>query len=137
MAEENELTRLRSLLAAERAGRIKAERALHELLPQRASSARLPGEYALLPIGFARTPFPDRRGTPRQGLLAPAVRAVIELEPSVPADALEGLEAFSHVWVTFLFHLNTSSARAATAKQPTVWNQLGRTWTAKIRPPGM
>lgn len=135
-----EVARLLKLLEGERAGRIRAERSLAELVKgcAEAPTAPLPvGAYVVVPIGFVRSPFPERRGIPRQALLAPHVRSVLELEPSVAGDALEGLQQFSHVWLTWLFHENTLSTRAASARQPTVWSRLGRSWTAKVAPPGL
>lgn len=61
-------------------------------------------------IGFAETPFPDRRGTPRQGRLAPATRGVIRMNGKLK-DALEGVETYSHVWVLFVFNDNTSATK--------------------------
>lgn len=53
-------------------------------------------------------------GTPRQGLLAPNARGCIELMKlgdSSIASSVSGLEDYSHIWVIFLFHLNTQSSR--------------------------
>ena len=61
-------------------------------------------------IGWAETPFPDRRGTPRQGRLAPATRGVIRLHAKL-SEGLDGLEAYSHLWVFFVFNENTSTTK--------------------------
>jgi len=61
-------------------------------------------------IGFAETPFPDRRGTPRQGRLAPATRGVIRLNKNLHA-ALQGVETYSHMWILFVFNDNTSATK--------------------------
>ncbi len=55
-------------------------------------------------IGTIRSSFPDRFGIPRQPGLIPAARARVELLPELGSDVVRGLEAFSHVWVVFLFH---------------------------------
>lgn len=144
-ADDTEVVRLRALLEGERAGRIRAERALRDLLTTRppppvasgGDAAAPAGSYVVVPIGTVHSPFPDRRGAPRQPLLAPHVRAVLELNSTVPGEALDGLEGFSHVWLTWLFSDNTLSTRAATARQPTVWGRLGRTWSTKVSPPGL
>lgn len=49
-----------------------------------------------------------RNGTPRQPLLVPLAKASLVLDPKrVPEASLEGLGAYSHCWVIFVFHLNT------------------------------
>ena len=59
----------------------------------------------LSPIGYLATPFPDRFGVPRQPALAPHARGYLRLVPPYDrAEAVRGLEAFSHVWLTFVFH---------------------------------
>ncbi|MCE8004194.1 tRNA (N6-threonylcarbamoyladenosine(37)-N6)-methyltransferase TrmO [Halomonas sp. MCCC 1A11081] len=70
------------------------------------------------PIGYIESDFPDKFGVPRQPGLAAAARASLVLVP--PYDdplAVRGLEAFSHLWLTFVFH--HSPAR----------------WTPLVRPP--
>jgi tRNA-Thr(GGU) m(6)t(6)A37 methyltransferase TsaA len=65
------------------------------------------------PVGVVRSIYQLSVGTPRQGLLAPHARGRIELNMlpiDIATDAVAGLEDFSHVWIVFLFHLNTSAA---------------------------
>jgi tRNA-Thr(GGU) m(6)t(6)A37 methyltransferase TsaA len=72
-----------------------------------------PFSHVLRPLGHIQTPFATLRAVPRQGGLAPAVRAQLVLDTSwVPAFALDGLELYSHVWVFFVFHLNVTSRKA-------------------------
>jgi tRNA (adenine37-N6)-methyltransferase len=74
--------------------------------------------YTLQPIGVIRSDFPDKFGVPRQPGLAPAARAELALAP--PYDeplAVRGLETFSHLWLTFVFH------------------QSPERWTPLVRPP--
>jgi len=54
-------------------------------------------------VGFAETPFPDRRGTPRQGRLAPATRGVIRLNSKL-CEGLDGVEAYEHSHSLSLSH---------------------------------
>ncbi len=64
-------------------------------------------DVTLSPIGVIESDFPDKFGVPRQPGLAPTARATLRLLP--PYDdplAVRGLEAFSHLWLTFLFHLS-------------------------------
>jgi tRNA-Thr(GGU) m(6)t(6)A37 methyltransferase TsaA len=70
------------------------------------------------PIGTVRSPWPEKFGVPRQAGLAPAVTATIELDPArVPAEALRGLEATSHVWIVFVFH-RSPPLEGATVRPP-------------------
>jgi len=68
------------------------------------------------PIGFVKSCWPRKNGCPRQGILSPHSCASIRLQPprvhgsTVSAsDALDGIGAFSHVWLIFVFHANQES----------------------------
>ncbi len=75
--------------------------------------------YRFHPIGHIHSCFPQKFGIPRQPGLVPQARAVLELDsPYGRAEALAGLEAFSHLWVVFVFHAN-----------------LDRPWHPTVRPP--
>lgn len=75
--------------------------------------------YRFAPIGRIRSCFPQKFGIPRQPGLVPQARAVLELfAPYGRAEALAGLEAFSHLWVVFVFHAH-----------------LDRPWHPTVRPP--
>ncbi|MDD0841389.1 tRNA (N6-threonylcarbamoyladenosine(37)-N6)-methyltransferase TrmO [Pseudomonas sp. Gutcm_11s] len=61
--------------------------------------------YTMSPVGFVRSCFKEKFAIPRQPQLAPAARGVLELVPPFDrAEAIEGLEQVSHVWLLFLFH---------------------------------
>ena len=61
--------------------------------------------YSLTPIGVVRSPFKEKFGIPRQPLLVPEAKATLELLiPYNSVDVVAGLEGFSHVWLTFIFH---------------------------------
>ncbi len=65
----------------------------------------IPMPYSVSPIGFVRSCFKEKFAIPRQPQLAPAARGVLELVPPFDqAEAIEGLEQVSHVWLLFLFH---------------------------------
>jgi len=111
LAEQAEAARIRALREEERRGRTAAEKALREKSQDRASAEG----YNMIPIGVMRTPFADRRGTPRQGTVAPHAEASLVLDrANIQAETLDSLGGFSHVWVLFVFHENTVGAR----KQP-------------------
>ena len=61
--------------------------------------------YSLTPIGVVHSPFREKFGIPRQPLLVPEAKARLELLPPYNCiEAFAGLEAFSHIWLTFIFH---------------------------------
>ena len=75
-------------------------------------------ESAMQAIGHIRTPFREKFGAPRQAGLAPAAEGVLTLEPPFNRpEALHGLEAFSHVWLIWRFHLATGDTQD---RRPTV-----------------
>ena len=74
--------------------------------------------YRLDVIGHIESDFSDKFGVPRQPGLAPAARARLVLHGDY-ADPLtvRGLDAYSHIWLTFIFHLSPQR------------------WTPLVRPP--
>lgn len=112
----NEIARLKDLRDVERKGRINAQQKTRE---QKEKESQASG-YCYPAIGLIESPFPDRRGTPRQPLLVPAAKARVrffkkqgdQVKPGttiVTNDHFKELEQFSHVWVLFVFHNNTNS----------------------------
>ena len=62
-------------------------------------------------IGVIHSCFKEKFGIPRQPGLVPEARAVLELLPPYNrAEAVRGLEDFSHLWVMFVFHADLSEA---------------------------
>lgn len=76
-------------------------------------------KYEFEPIGFARTPFTQRFGIPRQPGLVPSAKAILKIgsDPDFK-HALKTLEQFSHLWIIFVFH-----------------SHGGNKWKPTIRPP--
>ncbi len=69
------------------------------------------------PIAYIRTEFPEKFGVPRQSGLADSLRGTIVFEAEFRnADALRGLEGFSHIWLIWEFSANTTRGEW----QPTV-----------------
>ncbi len=61
--------------------------------------------FTFEPIGIIHSPFKEKFGVPRQPALVPEARAVLELLPPYNrAEAVSGLEGFSHIWLSFVFH---------------------------------
>ena len=71
------------------------------------------------PIAHMRSDFPTKFGIPRQSGLAKSLQSTIVFEPKYRnADALRGLEDFSHLWIIWQF------------------SEAVRTeWTPTVRPP--
>lgn len=75
--------------------------------------------FEVTPIGIIHSCFKEKFAAPRQPGLVPAALAQIKLHsPYNQADTVAGLETFSHIWLTFMFH--------QTAQQG---------WKPKVRPP--
>ncbi|KAL7680473.1 putative Chromo-like domain superfamily, trmO-like domain, YaeB-like superfamily protein [Plasmopara halstedii] len=89
----------------ERQGRVAAERELRRVMEEKLDTSK--GCY-VQPIGIIHSCFKTCLGTPRQGSLAPSTRAKIVFQRSISPDSLVGLEHFSHIWIIFVFHLNTN-----------------------------
>jgi tRNA-Thr(GGU) m(6)t(6)A37 methyltransferase TsaA len=78
-----------------------------------------PNIFSFKPIGIIESCFKEKFGIPRQPGLATDARAALKIYP--PFDQLEafkGLEAFSHIWIIFVFH-----------------SGMRDTWKATVRPP--
>ncbi|MFC3284611.1 tRNA (N6-threonylcarbamoyladenosine(37)-N6)-methyltransferase TrmO [Litchfieldella rifensis] len=86
--------------------------------PSSASPEPLIPPFALDVIGRIESDYPDKFGIPRQPGLARAAQARLVLLP--PFDdplAVRGLEHFSHLWLSFVFHRSPPR------------------WTPLVRPP--
>jgi len=78
----------------------------------------VPDVFSFTPIGHLATPFPDKFGIPRQPSLAPhAIGSLRLLPPFDRPEAVRGLETFSHVWLTFVFH-QTADGWSPTVRPP-------------------
>ena len=76
-------------------------------------------ETVIEPIAVMRSDFPTKFGIPRQSGLAKSLRSTIVFEPKYRnAEALRGLEGFSHLWIIWQF---SESVRAE--------------WSPTVRPP--
>ena len=76
-------------------------------------------KFDFQPVGIVRSCFPEKFGIPRQPGLVEEATAILELLPPYDrVEALEGLEAFSHLWLIFVFHAS-----------------LKETWKPTVRPP--
>ncbi len=176
---KSQLAREIEARASERAGRIRAEQELRELMLMLGSLAN-PGvnvtfghdlalscaktepmtaaalqrsyrhsqgaqsgspstpSFTFSPAGTFYSCFAQRNGTPRQPSLVPLARGRIKLHRHVPKESLEGLKQFSHVWLLFVFHLNTDLHQTVVCsphEQNTGCKQKRNTAKAKVRVP--
>lgn len=69
-------------------------------------------------IAIARTPFNEKFGIPRQSGLVDVPGVIELLEPYATAEAVNGLEQVSHIWLHFVFS-----------------GHLGREVSLSVRPP--
>lgn len=70
-------------------------------------------------IAVIESPFREKFTTPRQPGLTPSVRALVRFKPEYcPAEAVRGLEGFSHIWLVFLFHHNLDQGWKPTVRPP-------------------
>lgn len=70
-------------------------------------------------IARIHSDFPEKFGIPRQSGLVQKLRSTIRFEnESQNADALRGLEGFSHLWVMWIFSENIRSTWSPTVRPP-------------------
>ena len=75
--------------------------------------------FSMKVIAHIRSDFSSKFGVPRQSGLVDALEAAIVFEPEYRnADALRGLEDFSHLWLIWAFH-----------------HAVRDTWSPTVRPP--
>jgi tRNA (Thr-GGU) A37 N-methylase len=98
------------------------------------------GTLLVQPVAYVRSMFQLCVGTPRQGLLAPSTRGIIEFDRTMfhdraMIDSVVGLDQFSHIWIIFAFHLNTISSSSSSASSSTSFRSLDA--PSKIAPPAL
>ena len=71
------------------------------------------------PIARIRSEFPTKFGVPRQAGLVEGLRAAVVFEPPYRvADALRGIEGFSHLWLIWEFSENKRTGWSPTVRPP-------------------
>lgn len=107
---EEDIAKQKKLREDERTARISLQKAKRE---QVAAQVQQEG-YFYKAIAHVESPFPDRRGTPRQPSLVPAAHGFLRFDKHiVQRNHFEELGSFSHLWVLFVFHENTNTDKAA------------------------
>lgn len=70
-------------------------------------------------IAHIKSDFPEKFGIPRQSGLLAGLRSTIVFEPEFRnADALRGLEGFSHLWLLWIFSENVRDTWSPTVRPP-------------------
>ncbi len=76
-------------------------------------------EHTMRVIAHIRSDFPTKFGIPRQSGLVDALRATVIFEPEYRnADALRGIEGFSHLWLIWEFSETIREAWSPTVRPP-------------------
>ena len=71
------------------------------------------------PIGIVRSCFGGKFAVPRQPGLCPSAWGELVFEPDFrQAEALRGIEGFSHLWLIFGFHLTADAGWSPTVRPP-------------------
>lgn len=70
-------------------------------------------------IARIHTDFPEKFGIPRQSGMADSLEGIVELlPPYASAEAVRGLEGFSHIWLLWQFSANAESGWSPTVRPP-------------------
>jgi tRNA (adenine37-N6)-methyltransferase len=69
-------------------------------------------------IGIIHSPYREKFGIPRQPGLVAAEATLELLPPYARPEAVKGLEGFSHIWITFVFHGVKRSEWKPTVRPP-------------------
>ena len=76
-------------------------------------------EFQFSQIGVIRSPYKEKFAVPRQpGLVKSCSGELHLLPPYNQADAVRGLEGFSHLWVLFVFHQTMEGGWRPTVRPP-------------------
>lgn len=76
-------------------------------------------QHSVKVIARIRSEFPTKFGIPRQSGLVPQLRATVVFEPEFrSADALRGIEGFSHLWLIWQFSGAVRNSWSPTVRPP-------------------
>ncbi|WPC73366.1 tRNA (N6-threonylcarbamoyladenosine(37)-N6)-methyltransferase TrmO [Vibrio porteresiae] len=75
--------------------------------------------YTIEPVAFMQSPYQEKFAVPRQPRLVPAATGRIKLLGELNcAEAIRGIEQFSHLWLLFLFDQNLEAGWKPTVRPP-------------------
>lgn len=76
-------------------------------------------EFAVTQIGMIRSPWKEKFAVPRQPGLVQDGGGELHLQaPYNQPEAVRGLEAFSHIWILFMFHQTMAGGWRPTVRPP-------------------
>ena len=102
---QEEIKKEKELRKIERKGRITIQQKKREDIQKE----QYFNGYHFNPIGYIESPFPDRRGTPRQPNLVRAATGRIKFDKKrIQHEHFKELKEFSHIWIIWVFHENTN-----------------------------
>ena len=79
----------------------------------------MPSEFLIRPVATLRTCYPQKFGAPRQSGLVPAAWGEVVFEPEFRrAEAVRGIEGFSHLWLITVFHEVAEDEVGLTVRPP-------------------
>lgn len=71
------------------------------------------------PITHIKTPFREKFGVPRQPLLVPEAKGILEFPKNdFFVEAFRGIENYSHLWLIFSFHQAVEEGHKALVRPP-------------------
>ena len=83
------------------------------------SPAKKENTMEINPIGYIKNAFPTKFGLPRQSGICKSIMSALIFEPEYRvAEALRGLEKYSHVWIIWGFSENTGKPFSPTVRPP-------------------
>ena len=74
--------------------------------------------YTIQAIGYAKTPFKEKFGIPRQASLVEVPAEIHLLEPFNDPVSVKGLESVSHLWLEFIFDQHVTRDHKLTVRPP-------------------
>ena len=79
----------------------------------------MPTDVSMHPIAHIHTDFPEKFGIPRQSGLVDSLHAeIVFLPPYRSAEAVRGLEGFSHLWLLWVFTQTARPGFSPTVRPP-------------------
>ena len=74
---------------------------------------------SLVPIAYIRTPYKQKFSIPRQPGLVVEAEGLIEFTPTYSDSRFfDGIEAHSHLWLIFEFHLHSNKTKSPSVRPP-------------------
>ncbi len=75
--------------------------------------------YIFTPIAEVRSPYKDKFAVPRQpGLASSITSEIVVFPPYHSAEHFDQLQAFSHIWIQFIFHQTADKAYKPKVRPP-------------------